>query len=410
MIAVIGFSYWFLFSKERGSNTREEAISRLQKFSSFTQEKNYRWGLGWLLQKSEALFGDFSPKGWLNAYLIILGLAFLYPVLFFLISYSFLGGENGVGGLEIFPDSFESYTTWRPWAFIALIIYGIAMYFLAKKEKIWLMLIFSIVAIGSVSGFVTGRGIVGGILSIVGIVSGGVNDVNTLLIIFFLIFPVVNSVFDLLSLQVSRGFLLQINKLYDKKPDENSDKKSQKKPESNSEQKSDSKWSVLLGYIVADFVVALATSLALALSLIFTIKLFNDFVIVPNAPSLVIDWRGDVAAAIEEPFGEGFMVTMMLFSPLLPSLIYIGMSLSVLFINLIKLLAKPLLKLLENFGALERQGKANNFKVVKVLGYFLVLTLLGILLSFVIPVVYFGVFNLYKEIGIGDIILSLISL
>ena len=131
------------------------------------------------------------------------------------------------------------------------------------------------------------------------------------LFLFSVVFPLSNSLFDLLSLQISRWWIQRIQGA--------------------------NGFARIVGESILDLTMALLLLLILAIALITLIKLTNAGFMAgnPNDPAL-INWRGHIELASLDPWGEGFMVSAMLFSTLFPTFIHLLVGLAAVIPRLLR--------------------------------------------------------------------------
>ena len=241
ILSAIGAFYGFIYSQVFKNKPTFKTLKKLLKTNQPLQ--TYHNIINGILNKTNQFFGkSFSFKSFDRILLI----AFVYPILFFLVCY-LVSGNNLIGIFEIFPE--KASIILRVFTVCVLAIYSIFVvlvfknldniqYYILKKFNIKNKFIrgfiavvvsvvvsvvvggigigigfsFVIVVVGFVGGvdfvifsvavvssFVVG-GVVGGVACLVGVVVvGGVVGGNvsamTILLFFFLILPIANSIF-----------------------------------------------------------------------------------------------------------------------------------------------------------------------------------------------------------------------
>lgn len=293
--------------------------------------------LGWVERAFDYGTADGTTSVFARPWLRCLQIALVYPLAFFLVAYLF--GERGdVAGLEMLDaeaplllrigvvgyclgvfgfffvavqrDWFEQVGRWgarriglkvqgRPSVLLARVL-G-ALVFAVAVAVAFAVAVADPVAV-AVAGAVVFAVAVAGAGAVAGAVAGGV-----IIMMFFVFFPVVNSLLDWLSLSVTRHLMRQWVR-----PQE-------------------STWKPVVGYIGAttlDVTIAFVCICLLAGLLAATVagaNLLLSWVGEPDAGQL--DWMGMMAAFRHDPWGQGLMVTLMLFSTLLPTLVHLAAGL-----------------------------------------------------------------------------------
>lgn len=226
-------------------------------------------------------------------------------------------------------------------------------------------------------------GLVGiGLLS--GVVEGGSlrDELVLLLLVFFLILPLANAVWDWLSWWATRALGARLVRVLEPA------------------QSGGERAVAVLGHGLGDLAIALGLLLAMAFSLAFGFEAY-DQVALRQTGVPAFNLRETVAAAAADPWGEGFWLTTMLLSTLFPTLLHalvlLGAPLGLVLIPTgVRL---ELAALLDGYDdAPDRQAMIRR-KVATwwVYGRFAAWTLAGLLLTVVLlrwpTVVYLGLLN-----------------
>jgi len=322
--------------------------------------EKYRSSLGWVLGKLQGFYGEAdSGEAFYHCFII----ASIYPFVLFLIVYSFFSGISEFAGVQIFT---EMPVNKRPLFVVQIILLAISIplfiitfgqmpevtqkihsifYFIKdKKTRDTISGIVSMTFFIALFLFIAGLMFITGIratqiiISFVIMFSGGVfvfsfftaiimtifssicysYSSSYYLLIFLLIFPSFNALLDWFSLRVSRYCLFAITQ------------------ESNP--------FIILIDLLIDLICALGFMLILVLLFPSLIEWSNYLV---NTKAIV-DWRSMAETAINDPWGKGLMVTMMLITTLLPTFLHFFLALLVISIQL--LFGQSLAKFLKKAG------------------------------------------------------------
>jgi phosphatidylglycerophosphatase A len=145
-------------------------------------------------------------------------------------------------------------------------------------------------------GVVVGLGGLGGLGVGVGVVATGkLNSYNILLILFFIILPLVNSIFDYLSMYFSRYFASKILE-------------------------TDKKLVILLD-LIYDFLIAIVLLFILSFTLFFITDITNTFIIKDEARFIPIEtYKTQI---LNNPFDKDILwITLMFISTLIPTFLH----------------------------------------------------------------------------------------
>jgi hypothetical protein len=296
-------------------------------------------------------------------------LAYVYPIAFFVLAYSFFEGSNEFAGIEVLPEQ----TRWRFLYFPGLLLYGLAIYgvyrfFLRNADSIdqWipqkLERIFSLKpslaqavyrsvlallggAIGywysqswavalafglfaywsgavavavavAVAGAVAGAVAVAvaGAVAVAVAVAGAVYqafvgnyEASLLFAGFYLALPLINALMDWGSWWVSRYFLERASR-------------------------ETRVWNILRD-LLYDSIWALLFMLLLCVCIPAVIMGLNGLYSLFSSAS--IDWTAYAVAARTDPWGKGIMVTLMLITTLIPTLLHIALGVVALLLNML---------------------------------------------------------------------------
>ena len=302
--------------------------------------KKYHSALDKLLNKLQRFYGSANT---LKAFNVSLLLAYIYPLLFFTIAYSFLGGSHEFSGLKVLPD--ESNFRWF-YAPVFIVVLVFLYYIFSRSEPLekkaieWInqslslsiknstvlfrvmgallsasivyfngspiSIIFLFLIMGYISPVIVATFAVAFAFAVAGAVEG---NYQTSLVIatFFLLFPIINACLDWISWRVSRYFLRHA--------------------------KQQDKLRKILIDIIIDLIVAIALMVALCLLLPLGIEgvnwhysLFSDS---------TIDWQKIALETHNDPWGKGAMITLMIVTTLIPTMIHISMALFAIIVNLL---------------------------------------------------------------------------
>ena len=222
---------------------------------------------------------------------------------------------------------------------------------------------------------VTVAGVAGAGAVVIGVVGGGVaieaNPVNIIFLLFFLILPVINAIFDYLSMYASRYFAKRILK--------------------------DSKGLIVFD-ILADLVIAAFLLYCLAQTLYFVLDMTNIYFIKNEA--LFIPISEYKALLLSNPWNaEVLWITLMFVSTLIPTLLHIILALASFVADfIIKPHLHDLYEQLEKLMTVEIESKREKANIANSLAswelaseykyYFLATTLLIILLVLSVAILF----------------------
>jgi hypothetical protein len=197
-----------------------------------------------------------------------------------------------------------------------------------------------VIIIGVGAGILGGEIIIGGTLGIVllGVILvgtllifNGINSANILYLLFFLMLPFINSIFDYISMYYSRLFAQKILK-------------------------TDSKWEVFVDIII-DLAIALVLLFGLAFTFFYTLEYTNSFI---TDEKLLIPIEAYTRQLLSNPFDkEVLWIMLMFFSTLIPTLAHLVLGLySLLALRVIK---PHLGKVVDKLNSL-KDNDPNSFK------------------------------------------------
>jgi len=335
---------------------------------------------------------------------LIYSFVFLYLVWLF-------GGDGKIGTLEVIPNKNRVIVSLYL-IFEIIIIYLLSSHakqirnFLAKQvpyfshqSNTWQALLVAAIVVGVgvgviagwvvdvvgvVAAVVVGVGVVAavvvgvvGVVTVVGVVvSTLINhiDPNTILyLLFFLILPLINAIFDYISMLFSRYFAKKILETHNK-------------------------WKVFLD-LVLDLLIAALLFVALALTLFYVIEFSNVHIIKDEA--LLIPIETYKTQLMSNPFDKDVLwITLMFVSTLLPTLmhLFLGLYSFVAFV-----LVKPHLhKLVEELNKLELKNNHKKEIVAKDLAQYRLADMMKVYIIIgMILVVAFSITLLMLLIKIG---------
>lgn len=316
--------------------------------------------LRWLLGKIQEFYGDpWSFKAFDRSII----LALFYPMLFFFFAYGYLEGSSDFQGIKLLPEDLS----WKGLFVLGFIVGNAVLYAYLKwcipnifllSEKIFpsfiadyialIVAIFAaflaIVGAGTVAGTVAGAvgfsaDVITGILvgSIVGVagvflvdilivgagligvgivvvgfafvvigtgaVVNGVSIGDEASLFFIVLLPIINGLLDWTSWGVSRHFLDQAS--------------------------SETSWFRIAKDIIFDAAFAILCLVVLCLFLYMGIDVFNKLL------DTQINWHSLAKTTYVDPWGEGFMTSMMIMTTLIPTIIHIVLGLMAIIIHLV---------------------------------------------------------------------------
>ncbi|OQW98577.1 MAG: hypothetical protein BWK73_52195 [Thiothrix lacustris] len=313
----------------------------------------YQGSVNWLLRGLQKLYGN---KDSLQAFGVSFLLSYLYPFLFFILTYSYFDGTHRFSGKELLPAD----SPYRPYFFLIFPLFFTIVFFVntvhvvewgqTQLRRLGLRIsefgfqvgtnlfisVFSGVfaaATVTVSGgafvvmsafaaiFVSSSVFPGNITFYTILVAGsvvaglnawmGIYDVSLMFAFFYLALPLVNALLDWLSWWVSRFFL----------------ERTAQAP----------RVRVIVLDVVLDFGVAVLFMLALCLLLpagaILLDSLYAGWVDVETGVPAETGWQEYAVWARDDPWGKGIMVTLMLVTTLIPTLLHILLGLMAFFIH-----------------------------------------------------------------------------
>lgn len=383
-----GFVYWLIYSEiTKDPDTRKDTVKWLQQAKALKKYKRLIKELRKLLKK---FYGKpFSLQALTRSYSI----ALTYPVTLFLLAYTFLSGSHQLSGYDLLPSVAQ-----HRWVFLVLIIVFLIGFWLltttfdkcgawiksqlerllpiASKEEqdllnrllggmllpvamsllmpdlgwtYWLhgftlgyfaggSLILALTVAGialavfsftdTFSAYFTGTITIGvaavfavafsfslaaigslatAVVIVTAVAAFGDHALSIAFLILWVLFPFLNAILDWLSLGVSRYFLKQV-------------------------QKESHPWWVFQD-IVLDLVVAMCFMVLLVALFPAAIEAVN-YVYALFSEEGHIDWHYFARVARSDPWGEGFMVTMMLVTTLIPTLVHVFLAFFALLMNL----------------------------------------------------------------------------
>jgi len=233
----------------------------------------------------------------------------IYSVFFFYLIWLF-GGSRTIGTLNFFPNENRLIVS------LFLIFEIITLYFtFYKTEQVINFLSRYVPLFSQLSNtwkeiLVVGVGVVvvvGVVVGVVGVVVGGgvggggvvVNPTTILYLLFFLILPFINSIFDYLSMYFSRFFAYKILDTH-------------------------KKWKVFLD-VILDTLIAIALLIALATTLFYVLEYTNGFI---DDEKLKIPIEFYKTELLTNPFSKDVLwITLMFASTLIPTLAHLLMGL-----------------------------------------------------------------------------------
>ncbi|MEM7044939.1 MAG: hypothetical protein AAF543_19200 [Pseudomonadota bacterium] len=280
---------------------------------------------GWMGKRARLMPEDGDPGAWGGSLNWCLTLAMIYPFVFFLVSWLF-GGTGTVGAFEFLPQP-GSMSAWQRFALVAyLLLIGAGLFYLVRNQEridkaasdwldrnLWqrfpsthrqkakLLLPLSVGAT-LFAIFYIGLGLPLALaVALAGAEGAAANTFSATFLLFFLLLPFINALFDWASWQVSRWLgdnLLTISKM-----------------------RGYPSWKRAAHYlkdIVIDGGFAVACLIGLAWAIPRVIEAFNAFLLWFTGESIF--QIGDyLCAAATQPLGDGLWATSMLFSTLLPT-------------------------------------------------------------------------------------------
>ncbi len=394
--AILYAPYHFIRSQFTSTQANRESI--LPWLEEKDLAEKYKSIVRWLNMQLQKIYGDArSAKAFARSWSI----AMIYPIMLFLIAYTFFSGSHEFAGMALFPESGKNRVVYFLFVILLATIYTSLIsrlerlgIFLRKPFKLlfkrvwrqeqgyrltmalcsvlitmiygfgWVELLMAaslgyllgISGFAMVSGltvvftfpfdftvigimiiiyaahnafFYSGGGVVVGVITtivITALSAGGMSNGYGYAIFFasfsfLVIFPLLNALFDWLSLQVSRYFLKIVVR-------------------------EDSPLLIFID-ILSDLIMAIIFMLALVLVLPAVVEWFN-YLYGLFDPTANVDWRSYAQAALSQPFGKGLMVTTMLISTLIPTLLHVMLGLFAFLIN--SLFGKRLAKYLRDVG------------------------------------------------------------
>jgi hypothetical protein len=279
-------------------------------------------------------------------------IAFIYPALFLLTAWA-LGNNPGLGGIQIFYGEIPDFIRYVLWIVFVTHLVGLMLFVETRYYKklsfqivcrfrfepntfrtyltfvierllcgavgAYVGLVFGLfcayisplvslkqglsagASAGFTAGFVAGHISAGPLAGAVGLIFGAIaasdQVITSLIILFFGFLPAVNSIFDFLSLCMTRLILGRIIIIHLTKR----------------------KWAYpkTTGLIVGDVIFALCCIFALAVFLSLSIFVYNQFPAVP--PPARVNWAQTIADAYDKPFEEGLPITFMLWWTFMPT-------------------------------------------------------------------------------------------
>lgn len=319
---LFGFLFKYFFQHKTTFERLKEYLRNNQPLDAYHQT------IKKLLYKAEVFFGkQFSFKSYDRILLITLA----YPIIFFILCY-LVSGNNLIGSVEVFQEQ-QNFILRAGWICILLISVALLTFLLKKKNetkgyvlgKVFIgemaitYLIFA-VAIGITFYFGVIVAVIGiavvvvlniynenmrgfalrgfyvvlfvFVLTIGVVIWGGrISQKAEIAILFFLVFPLANSVFDFISFEISRFF-------------------------TNKSLKLNSKF-IISFVLILDFAIAVTLLLGTAFLIPICIDLYNKYWIPLSKSSELINWKEIAILARDYPFSEGLGVTLMLFSTLI---------------------------------------------------------------------------------------------
>lgn len=349
-ITVAGIILGLIYSQILHSpTTRQRFIAVLQK----SKVRNlYQAGVLWFLAFLQHVYGDKKSLRALNVSLL---LAYLYPTLFFLFSYSYVGGTGQFSSLNILPEHYEK----KFWIFLFVIGFSLALSWLfihgvctnfKSGGYIWVsallmvfiglfglivlmiesasLLAFIVMLISTVTGVAAILSAIASIglfpffaaifssIVMIGISVWGRNHNLSMTVLFFYLYlPVANALLDWLSWWISRFFMER----------------------TTTEHVS---VRVIVLDVTADFIIAVLFMLILVLLLpvgaIGLDALYTNAIDANTGLTPQTQWQDYAVWARDEPWGKGIMVTLMLVTTLIPTLLHIFLGLVAFYIHAFK--------------------------------------------------------------------------
>ena len=351
---LLGFVYTQVLQNE---GDRQDLIAALH---AGKVRNLYQGGVAWLLRGLQKLYGKADS---FQAFGVSLLLAYLYPILFFVLTYSYLDGTHLFSGTALLPaDSpyreyffpglllinFIAFITVKifaqnnHWGRIRLLRIGLSPIVADRGSNLARHLITAVAAmfvaaIGDfiITGitvavfFVAAKNFISSIAVLLTMFAvslfTGIFVINSMwksdykvsliFAFFYLMLPLVNALLDWLSWWVSRFFLEQTAQ-------------------------PGAKVTVIVRDIALDFTVAMLFMLALSLLLpagaIALDSLYAGWMDVNTGVPAQTGWQDYALWARDDPWGKGLMVTLMLVTTLIPTLLHIVMGLMAFFIHSFK--------------------------------------------------------------------------
>ena len=298
----------------------------------------------WFSRRLQVVYGDADSE---QAFSRSWSIAMIYPIALFFLAYSFFGGAHEFAGMEVFPEAEEGRLNVF-WVTVLLVgLFSILIFasdwldakarkpfqYLFANQKaqdisyrltmalLSMLVVFTYNQDWKILLAFAGLGYWLGAVAVAVAVIFDNYTFSLVFLIFLVIFPLLNALFDWLSLRVSRYYLKVV------------------------EEEDSPLW--VLADICVDLVFAVLFMIALVIVLPGVTEWFNALYGMFD-PYAQVDWRQYAVDAIEDPFGKGLMVTAMIITTLIPTLLHVFLGLFAFILN--SLFGKQLAKYLMDVG------------------------------------------------------------
>lgn len=339
VVAILGAVFsgaWFFGYQHYHRRLETSAGKRLEAAQMLFAPSGWAYYLAWLrciLNSLDRWMGSLDEVGRLFSRCVML--AFVYPFVFLIISW-LVGGSATIGNAELMPPT-ESLTTFQ-WAILVFGLVAIAFAFadtdtntdtgaFALAAAVAAALTFALAMVGAVAVAVAAAYALAGVLAGAVVAVAGAVAIAVALalgawlgaaslsepeitswLLFILLLPPINAVFDWASWWASRALGKNLVSTLEK-----------------TELATWQRIWTFLRDIFTDIVIAVLLLTMLAYFMPRLIGALNWFVVVVEGGEAPIDLVDYLCAAAKNPLTDGLWATLMLFSTLIPTIGHLGM-------------------------------------------------------------------------------------